>query len=231
MDIKAAFREIESHETSAQLNLAPNLRHLFLYAEQLESVQKLRELLEKQDNINLTLMRIVSLTNETIDHRFENPYDIAITVYTWALFLRLAIAGKIAADEAAKLRQGWLAPKYARHVEAESANFTASAIEWGEDESVISYSVEDAIDMNFRIDASPVDAVGLLWEAAPLRYQANLEISFQSGEVLEIRPALMNDNDPSLTGTDQRLSLEMDIDYRPHPSPYRNWDYQLTGRA
>ncbi|MCK4578557.1 MAG: hypothetical protein KAU50_07185, partial [Candidatus Marinimicrobia bacterium] len=129
MNINDIFRKIESHETSAQLNLTSNLRHFFMYAERVECIQELKNALKDTICITETLKRILSLSKEDIDFRYENPYDSAITIYLWVLFLQSEIAGKVAANIASKLRHGWWAPRYARKVLKEDVYFTPTTIE------------------------------------------------------------------------------------------------------
>ncbi len=116
MNIRKVFQKIESHDFAAELNLALNLSSLFKIAEEQESVQNLKFLINDLKNSSIILLRIKELIEEKVDLRYENPYDTAVTIYTWALFSEHTQAGKIAAEYATSLRQGWWAIKYARDI-------------------------------------------------------------------------------------------------------------------
>lgn len=116
LNIREIFRNIESHDLSAELNMALNLSNFFRIADEQESIQNLKLLINDLENINIILLRIKDLIEEKVDLRYENPYDTAVTVYTWALFSGHTQAGKIAAEYATSLRQGWWAIKYARDI-------------------------------------------------------------------------------------------------------------------
>ncbi len=116
MNIRELFRNIESHDLAADLNLALNLSNFFKIADEQESIRNLKLLINDLDNINIILLRINDLIEEKVDLRYENPYDTAVAVYTWALFSEHKQAGKIAAEYATNLRQGWWAIKYARNI-------------------------------------------------------------------------------------------------------------------
>ncbi|MEE9465876.1 MAG: hypothetical protein V3W14_09930, partial [Candidatus Neomarinimicrobiota bacterium] len=116
MNIRETFRKIESHDLAAELNMALNLSNFFKIAEEQESVQNLKYLIRDLENISILLLQIKGLIEEKVDLRYENPHDTAITIYTWALFLEHKQAGKIAAEYATSLRQGWWAIKYARSI-------------------------------------------------------------------------------------------------------------------
>ncbi len=116
MNIKELFRNIESHDLAADLNLALNLRNFFKIADEQASIKNLKLLINDSENINIILLRIKDLIEQKVDLRYENPYDTAVAVYTWALFSEHRQAGKIAAEYSTNLRQGWWAIKYARNI-------------------------------------------------------------------------------------------------------------------
>ncbi|GAH80988.1 unnamed protein product, partial [marine sediment metagenome] len=76
----------------------------------------LREKLKDAENIKSVLLRINELVELSPDPRYENPYDTAVAVYTWVLYNKNIYIGRIAADYASRLRQGFWAPEYARYV-------------------------------------------------------------------------------------------------------------------
>lgn len=170
MDLKEIFHRIESHDTSAQLNLAPNQRHLFLYAEKFECVQELKNLLNDPKIMTATLIRLVSLSNEDIDIRYENPYDTAITIYLWTLFLQSELVGKVAAAFAMKLSQGWWAPKYAQQVLKETTFYTPTGIEEVQEVRNITYQDEDLLEMYFQFPADKDLLNEVNWGHTATRY-------------------------------------------------------------
>ncbi len=116
MKIHEEMKAIESHEMAVRLNLALNLRQLFEIAQREEAINSLRNKLNDEETIKSILLRIHELVELSPDPRYENPYDTAIAVYTWVLYTNNLSIGRLAAEHASRLRQGFWAPEYARHI-------------------------------------------------------------------------------------------------------------------
>lgn len=119
MNIHEEMQAIESHDMAVRLNLALTMHQLFMIAQSEEVVLSLREKLKDTENLKSVLLRINELVELSPDPRYENPYDTAVAVYNWVLYNKNIYIGRIAADYASRLRQGFWAPEYARYVRLE----------------------------------------------------------------------------------------------------------------
>ena len=227
MDIREIFYKIESHDTSAQLNLAPNLRHLFLYAEKLECAQKLKKIINDPEIMTATLVRILSLSNEDIDIRYENPYDTAITIYLWALFLQSEIAGKIAANDVARLRQGWWAPRYAQQVLKETVFYTPTptGIEEVREVKYFNYQDDDIHEMFSQFGADKNLLTKVNWGQAASRYVTGTEWNdpWKQGSVFQVAGGTVSNQ--TYIREEQRVIINTDFKYKPLHKDTPQQDY------
>jgi len=164
MMIQKLFKQIESHDFAAELNLALNLRNFFKIAERQECVRQLRQMLKDAKNITTTVIRIAKLAKQKVDARYENPYDTAIAIYTWALFLENRTAGKIAAEYATEIKQGWWTPKYAQQILKEIAYYTPTEIKELRETDFITYRDVDIREVFFCFGIEPRHLPGVDWD-------------------------------------------------------------------
>lgn len=163
LSIREIFRNIESHDLAADLNLALNLSRFFKIANEQESVQNLKSLIKDLKNINIILLRIKWLTEEKVDLRYENPNDTAITIYTWVLLSEHTQAGKIAAEYAINLRQGWWAIKYARNVLNEARQSSSTGHEDVKTDALSTIEVDEAGEILIYFAPSTKLISGIHW--------------------------------------------------------------------
>ncbi len=116
MNLHEEMKAIESHEMAVRLNLALSLHQLFKIAQGEEAINSLRNKLNDEETIKSILLRIHELVELSPDPRYENPYDTAVAVYTWVLYTNNLSIGRLAAEYASRLRQGFWAPEYARQI-------------------------------------------------------------------------------------------------------------------
>lgn len=127
MSFIEAMREIESHAFIARLGIASDFNSL-LRAMKLEpSVQTISDELESRDKQDQVLSKILSLVRQRTDIRYENPWDIALTVYLWLLSSKGLSAARVAAQVIAEAQQCWWAKELAGKVLSDSYIHTASA--------------------------------------------------------------------------------------------------------
>ncbi len=224
MDLKEIYHKIESHDTSGQLNLAPNLRHFFLYAEKLVCVQELRNLPNDPETITATLMRILSLVNEDIDIRYENPYDTAITIYLWDLFLRSEIVGKIAADYATRVRQGWWAPRYAQHVLKKTVFYTPAGIEEVQEARYFTYQDDDIHEMFFQFGTDKNLLTEVNWGQAASRYVIGTVWNDPWSQESGFQQVIVAAGDRPIKEA-KRVQINADFKYEPPYKDYSQQDY------
>lgn len=85
MTFNEAQMEIESGAMITRLNVASGLK-MFLRGIQGEAaVQDLRSMLAARDIQEQVLSRLIQLSRQRIDKRYENPWDTTLTVYLWAI--------------------------------------------------------------------------------------------------------------------------------------------------
>lgn len=131
MTLSKIFNEIESHDFAARLNLALNYKDFFYLANEETSVKSLEKDLNDPECLKKTIIRIYQLVEEPVDFRYENPYDTAITVYTWVIFSVNPYLGRVVAEYASRTRNGWWAKAYAYYVLQETWHYSeAGAFEF-----------------------------------------------------------------------------------------------------
>lgn len=118
-DMASTLEEIESNEFAVRLGVASNFRTFLRAAQQEEAVWRvLRELYSQGGRLVLSqiLQRVLELSNEQVDFRYENPWDTALTVYLWLLSLKDSEAAETAASAVSRALNCWWATKIARSV-------------------------------------------------------------------------------------------------------------------
>lgn len=115
MDIRRLYQPIESHEFAVQLNMAGTYQRLFSIASKSDHVIALKEALADPDSQHDMLLQIFRLVDKSIDLRYENPKDVAITIYVWALLSAYRPFGLVAAEYATRLRNAWWSTSFSNH--------------------------------------------------------------------------------------------------------------------
>lgn len=111
MNFQEAQREIESSSMATRLNVASGLK-TFLRAIQGErAVCELRQMLIVKEMQEQVLSRLIELSRQRIDRRYENPWDTALTIYLWLISLVDQNLLDLAANIVAQAPQCWWAQK------------------------------------------------------------------------------------------------------------------------
>ena len=111
MTFQEAQREIESGSMVIRLNVASGLK-TFLRAIQGErAVCELRQMLIVKEMQEQVLSRLIELSRQRIDRRYENPWDTALTIYLWLISSVDRDLLDLAADIVAQAPQCWWAQK------------------------------------------------------------------------------------------------------------------------
>lgn len=228
MSIKEVFRKIEGHDFSAQLNLAPNIRNFFRYAEKQECVQQLKQLLKDTENITATLIRITKLVGEKVDVRYENPYDTAIAIYTWALFIENRTAGKIAAEYATEIKQGWWTPKYAQQILKENAYYTPTEIKELRETDFITYRDVDIGEVFFYFGIEPRHLPGVHWDKVGSRSLTSIAgmDPWTQKSLIHIAGRAINELPYACEAKEAKLVIiDTDFKYKPRQEEYPAYNF------
>jgi hypothetical protein len=104
------FQRAESAEFSAKANIASGLTLFLGILEEDDTVRSLVKLLKDQPHWVIdVLSRTEQLARLSIDPRYENPSDVALATYCWALQLVHPQVAKIGANFAAHAQGAWWA--------------------------------------------------------------------------------------------------------------------------
>ncbi len=109
MTFLEALREIESHKFAAHLNVASDFRTFLRAAEREESVRTLFRELTYSDRRERLFTRVLQLTNEQVDLRYQNPRDTALAVYVWLTSLQDWNLARVISQAVAQAPQCWWA--------------------------------------------------------------------------------------------------------------------------
>ena len=116
MTLTALLDRIESHETSARLNLGSDLQTVVEAALADSLVVELHRQMKNPKVAALVVAQALKLTRQAIDVRFENPYDIALLVYVLVLHVdKSQLAGALA-GRVCQMPNLWWASKYSTQV-------------------------------------------------------------------------------------------------------------------
>ena len=111
MTFQEAQQEIESSAMATRLNVASGLK-TFLRAIQGErAVCALRKMLDATATQENILSRLIELSRQRIDRRYENPWDTALTIYLLLISSVDQSLLILAADIVAQAPQCWWAQK------------------------------------------------------------------------------------------------------------------------
>jgi hypothetical protein len=103
-----AVREIESHEFSARVNVASGLRIFLASVASEEAVKGLSRLVAKDRELAFKLLRRAgSRAQESVDQRYENPWDAAVAASLWIVSNCYPELTAICAEVSQSLRQSW----------------------------------------------------------------------------------------------------------------------------
>lgn len=116
MNVSEAIREFESHEFVARLSAASDLRTFLRAANQEPAVQSVLRELASVDAQGKVLERCIELGRESVDPRYQNPWDSALAVYLWLLQLTNNAAAQAAAEVVGQAPQLWWARVIARQI-------------------------------------------------------------------------------------------------------------------
>ena len=143
MTVREAMREIESHEFAARLNVASNFRTFLRAAQRQEAVRTLLQELDSQEKRQQVFFRILELSRQRVDPRYENQWDTALAVYVWLINLKDFDLAKVAAEAAAQALQCWWAMKVSGHILLGSLTHSNAGVEQREVTSSSSISARE----------------------------------------------------------------------------------------
>lgn len=116
MTSREAMKKIESHEFAAILNAASDLRTFLRAAQYQEATHILLKELDNPECRKQVLSRIIQLSRQLVDPRYENRWDTALAIYVWLIGLKEPELVKIAALIAMQAPQCWWATKVSYYI-------------------------------------------------------------------------------------------------------------------
>jgi hypothetical protein len=116
MSLKSVMKDIESHDFSSRVNVASDFRSYLLAIRQQKGTTALIKELESPENLMRVLLRVLELSRERVDLRYENPWDAALATYVWALSKKNSNYAILAAEAVSEVHQIWWAEKLSRHI-------------------------------------------------------------------------------------------------------------------
>ena len=111
MTFQEAQREIESGSMAIRLNVASGLKTFMRAIQGERAVCELRQMLIAKEMQEHVLSRLIALSRQRIDRRYENPWDTALTIYLWLISSVDQDLLHLAADIVAQAPQCWWAQK------------------------------------------------------------------------------------------------------------------------
>ena len=116
MSLSATMREVESHGFAARVNLSSDLKTFLRAAENEPAVRALFDEMASRDNMANILSRVAEIAQSRVDPRYENPYDVALAIYVWAMsFIDLSFA-KVAAQAVEQASNCWWSKQLATQI-------------------------------------------------------------------------------------------------------------------
>ena len=106
-----SFAAIESAELSARVNAASDLHLALRIASDQPAVKWLAEQVRKADARGKVASRLLELSQEMTDFRYENPRDVALLVYTLVLSQYAPSLTALAVNAVARAPSLWWASK------------------------------------------------------------------------------------------------------------------------
>ena len=116
MTFEEAIQDIESHEFAAKLGLASDFKTFTRIAASQISVKELFKQLEKPEIEDRLYNRAVDLSQRSIDPRYENSLDKALTIYLWVTDLRNPHLALLMAEHIIHAPQCWWAHMLSKHL-------------------------------------------------------------------------------------------------------------------
>jgi hypothetical protein len=130
MTIDQIFHAIEAHDFAARLSVASSRDMLVSMFQAEPCYRGLLTLVKKDPRVSeLLVQRIKTLSELEFDPNFQNPHDIALAAYTYALRNDGAISTayiSIAFDILTSARDVWWTPRIAELIAAEQKSTTAT---------------------------------------------------------------------------------------------------------
>lgn len=111
MTIVEAIKEIESVELNARVNIASSFENFMSILRDEAAVRELFELMDSRDNVAKIYSRVIELSKGSVDIRYENPRDVAITIYLWLISIQNKELAKMASEVVSNVKQCWWASK------------------------------------------------------------------------------------------------------------------------
>jgi len=131
VSLRDLFGTIESHATSAEVNVASDLRTALKIAQSLPSVGTLERLLARSDVAESVLQRVLDVTDLSPDIRYEHPLDAALMIYSWLLRNRAPDLALVATSALSRVPNLWwtgqIAAAIANPALADQANAAGSS--------------------------------------------------------------------------------------------------------
>jgi len=116
MSITKQFDEIESHEMAAQVNVASSLRVASRIVKDHPTVRELVRQLRRPGIPERILERVLMLTRQVTDPRYEDPHDTALMIYAWLLYQHDPDLAIMASAEICQVPNLWWASKIATKI-------------------------------------------------------------------------------------------------------------------
>jgi len=111
-----AQRQIESDSMAIRLNVASGLKTFMRAIQGERAVYELRQMLVAKETQEHVLSRLIELSGQRIDRRYENPWDTALTIYLWLISSVDQNLLALSADIVAQAPQCWWAQKLSRQL-------------------------------------------------------------------------------------------------------------------
>lgn len=107
MNLQDTISQVESHGFAVQLGVASDWRTFRRALREHPVANRLNELLATTANQAAVLRRVQSLSQRETDARYENPWDVALTVYVDALHRHDQVLARLAASAARRAGHIW----------------------------------------------------------------------------------------------------------------------------
>ncbi len=111
MNLDEVLRIIESHDFAVELNVSSDWGTFQRILREHSAVRRLDELLVLPANQNRVLHRVRELSQREADPRYENQWDVALSVYLSALERHGEVLGRMAASAGRRVSQSWWVPR------------------------------------------------------------------------------------------------------------------------
>lgn len=116
MNWQKALENIESHEFAAEVNIASHLGMFLAIARESESVRFVQAQLKDAGRVAELTTRAYQRTQEPVDPRYENRWDVSLAVYLWLLATENPKYASSVAYSVLVTPQCWWAHQLARQI-------------------------------------------------------------------------------------------------------------------